>query len=247
MANVYDRLMEDAPYDKWLEFTEYIIKKYNKSVQHIADLGCGTGEITKRLAMNGYQVTGVDYSSDMLTFAEQKCSNEGLTVQWLNQDLKELQGLKDLDAAISYCDVINYITEEEDLTDVFQRVADSLKEDGLFIFDVHSVYQVENNYVNQSFADVMEDASYIWFCHQGDVPGEMYHELTFFQSQEHNTYTRFDEMHHQRTYTPNFYINLLQRTGFKNIKVYGDFQENNELELEYAERIFFSAEKGTDN
>lgn len=247
MANVYDRLMESAPYDAWLEFTQYIFKEYGKSVQKIADLGCGTGEITKRLAMEDYQVIGVDYSSDMLAYAEQKCSNAGLKVQWLNQDLKELHGLGDLDAAISYCDVINYITEESDLTSVFQGVADSLKEDGLFIFDVHSIHQVENNYVNQTFADVLEDASYIWFCHQGEVPGEMFHELTFFQSQEDDTYVRFDENHHQRTYKPNFYINLLKRTGFKNIKVHGDFQENEEIDLERAERIFFSAEKGKDS
>ncbi|WP_404453542.1 class I SAM-dependent DNA methyltransferase [Oceanobacillus kapialis] len=244
MANVYDRLMENAPYEKWLTFTESIFKQYGKSVQSIADLGCGTGEITKRLALNGYRVTGVDYSADMLTFAEQKCSGAGLTVQWLHQDLTELQGLQELDAAISYCDVMNYITTEEDLSRVFQNVAESLKEDGIFIFDVHSIHQVEENYVNQTFADVMEDASYIWFCHQGDEPGEMFHELTFFQSQQDNTYVRFDEMHHQRTFTPEFYINLLKETGFKNINLYGDFQEKDESTIGNAERIFFSAEKG---
>ncbi|RDW21740.1 class I SAM-dependent DNA methyltransferase [Oceanobacillus chungangensis] len=242
MAFVYDKLMSDAPYDSWINFTMKVIQNSGKQVKEIADLGCGTGEITTKLAERGYVMTGVDYSSDMLAYAEHKASERNVSIQWLHQDLKELEGLANLDAAISYCDVMNYITAEDDIKQVFVRIADSLKAGGLFMFDVHSLQHVEQNYVNQTFADVTDDASYIWFCSEGDEPGEMFHELTFF-SLDGDRYTRFDEYHHQRTYSVNFYKKLLEAAGFENINIYADFSLKEENINDQSERIFFIAEK----
>lgn len=242
MAYVYDKLMAHAPYDKWADFTKKVIKHSGKQIEQIADLGCGTGEITARLARAGYRMTGVDYSTEMLAYAEHKASEEGLRVQWMSQDLREMQGLVAQDVAVSYCDVMNYITTEEELRNVFKRVADALKDGGLFIFDVHSMYHVEHNLINQTFADVTEDASYIWFCSEGDLPGEMYHDLTFF-ALNGEKYERFDEYHHQRTYSSLFFQEILHAAGFENIKMYADFNLKNEIIDEKAERFFFLAEK----
>jgi len=242
MAYLYDQLMVDAPYDEWVLLTEKIIANSGKKVKKIADLGCGTGEITTRLATKGYNLTGIDYSTDMLTYAEHKASKNNLSIQWLHQDLITLNGLSDYDIAISYCDVINYITTEADLENVFRNVAASLIDGGMFIFDVHSLYQVEHHYINQTFADVTDDASYIWFCTAGEERGEMFHDLTFF-SREGQTYTRFDEFHHQKTYSIEFYKKLLHQSGFENVKIYADFSLKANHIDEKAERIFFLAEK----
>jgi len=245
MAHIYDLFMKDAPYDDWIAFTKAIFKQSAKKMTHVVDLGCGTGEITARLANDGYRMTGVDNSLDMLTHAQHKSSEKSLSIQWLHQDLNELTGLTGLDAAISYCDVINYITEKEDLKNVFTRIANSLKEGGLFIFDVHDLHHVENHLVNQTFADVTDEAAYIWFCMEGEEIGEMYHDLTFF-AQNRNVYQRFEEYHHQRTYSINYYKQLLQAAGFKNIKVYADFLLTEQYSKETTERIFFAAEKGSE-
>lgn len=243
MAYLYDQLMLEAPYDEWVMFTEKIIANSGKKIEKIADLGCGTGEIATRLAARGYNLTGIDYSTDMLTYAEHKASKQNLSIQWLHQDLITLNGLSDFDIAISYCDVINYITDAEDLGKVFRNVASSLKDDGMFIFDVHSLYQVEHQYIDQTFADVTDDTSYIWFCTAGDESGEMFHDLTFFSREEGQTYTRFNEFHHQKTYSIDFYKNLLLQSGFENVKIYADFSVNDNKIDEKAERIFFLAQK----
>ncbi|MFB4166538.1 class I SAM-dependent DNA methyltransferase [Virgibacillus sp. JSM 102003] len=242
MATIYDRLMNDAPYDQWQSFTNNIISQLEKSVKTIVDLGCGTGQITTRLAREGYHMTGVDYSSDMLSYAEQRASMERLPVQWINQDLTNLSGIINQDAAVSYCDVMNYITEEDDLRTVFQNIADLLKVGGLFIFDVHSLSHVEQNLVNQTFGEVNDDVSYIWFCSEGEIQGEMYHDLTFFVSDQEK-YSRFDEVHHQRTYSIDFYAWLLNDAGFEIKHLSGDFSLKNENFNEDSERIFIVAEK----
>ncbi|WP_010094125.1 class I SAM-dependent DNA methyltransferase [Ornithinibacillus scapharcae] len=241
MAKVYDQFMAEAPYDKWVTFTEEILNRYNLNNPAIVDLGCGTGEITVELAKK-YDVTGVDYSSDMLTIAEQKAGEHQVKVKWIHQDIRELTGISNIDLAISYCDVINYITTVEEVHTVFRSVREALKDDGLFIFDVHSLRHVEENLIGNTFSDVTENSAYIWDCFAGKDQGEMFHELTFFASNG-DTYSRFDETHHQQTFSLEVYREILENTGFEILSICADFSIENGFSEEEAERIFIIAQK----
>lgn len=240
MAALYDEFMIDAPYQEWVRFTKEILK--DRHIKEIIDLGCGTGEITLKLSEAGFQLFGVDYSEDMLTLAAQKAMEVNLPIQWYCQDLRSLEGFSNIDCAISYCDVINYITEKDELENVFGRVYDLLKPGGIYLFDVHSIFRIESRYKNQTFADVLEDSAYIWNCVEGESPGEVFHDLTFFTIKGDH-YIRFDEYHHQRTYPIHIYQKILQDSGFENIKTYADFSLKENNVKEESERIFFYAEK----
>lgn len=69
-ARVYDEFMDQTPYDEWLLNILNIFKEYkiDKDTQ-VLDLGCGTGKMARKLAREGYQVTAVDNSMDMLEIA----------------------------------------------------------------------------------------------------------------------------------------------------------------------------------
>jgi|SRR5690625_533767 len=243
MGYVYDPFMKDAPYDQWLTFTQEIIKKSGIDVKKIADLGCGTGELTIKLAKEGYQLIGVDYSINMLSHADQKSRQENLGIQWIHQDLRELEGLHQLDVAVSFCDVMNYITSKSDLKNVFERIAQALKPGGLFMFDIHSLNYVNNYLVNNRFTEVTDDMAYIWYCIAGEQPGEIYHELTFFTLESDGKYDRMNEFHHQRTYDVQDYKKILIAVGFENPVLYSDFSlKSNDL-TEKAERIFIVTKK----
>lgn len=243
MAYVYDALMENAPYDKWLTVTETLFKRAKNPIQSVLDIGCGTGQMTLRLAEAGYQTVGVDVSEEMLTFAESRAHEKQLQVQWIHQDVQQLEGLSAFDAAISYCDVMNYITSEKGLESAFHNVYNSLKKDGVFIFDVHATAHVHHNLTNQTFAAVTDDMSYIWFCDSGEKADEMYHDLTFFIRDGNDKFERFSEEHHQRTFSAETYVELIKKAGFKNCKVFADFNINEDFDEGSAERIFFFAVK----
>ncbi|GEN31039.1 ubiquinone/menaquinone biosynthesis C-methylase UbiE [Cerasibacillus quisquiliarum] len=245
LAYFYDSFMSDAPYDLWVDFTKQITKKVGK-VNKIIDLGCGTGEISLRLAREGYQLIGVDLSHDMLAVAQQKASQAQLQIHWVHQDIRALEGFNDIDMIVSYCDVINYLTTAEDVRLVFKHVHKSLRKGGLFIFDIHSLYHVNNNLINHTFAYVDDKMSYIWHCSPGEEKGEMYHDLTFFIQDEDKQYTRYDEMHHQRTLSIEHYQQLLKQTGFKIKNIYSDFSIENKFSEVEAKRIFIIAEKRSD-
>lgn len=65
-AQVYDLFMDNVPYDEWCAYICETLKKHGIADGPVLDLGCGTGELTRRLAACGYDMTGVDVSVDML-------------------------------------------------------------------------------------------------------------------------------------------------------------------------------------
>ncbi|MCQ6266296.1 class I SAM-dependent methyltransferase [Fictibacillus sp. WQ 8-8] len=240
-AYYYDQLMEDAPYDQWVAFFKQAVQSYGGNVSSVLDLGCGTGSVSIRLSKQGYDVTGVDLSEDMLVMANEKSLQQKVPVQYIQQDMTELEGLQEFDAAIIFCDSLNYILSEEKVLAAFQSVYQHLKEDGLFLFDVHSLYKIHNIFMGSTFGSNEEQLSYIWQCYEGEEPDSVEHELSFFVQEDENRYIRFDEVHIQRTLSIEVYKRMLQSTGFRVLAVTGDFSQD-DIQPE-AERIFFICKK----
>ena len=49
-AAVYDRLMDNIPYDEWFSYLHDLLTEYGINDGIVAELGCGTGNITERLS-----------------------------------------------------------------------------------------------------------------------------------------------------------------------------------------------------
>lgn len=241
-ARVYDFLMEDAPYEKWLDFFQRHVSKLPG--RNVLDLACGTGELTWRLAEAGWDVTGVDLSDSMLFAARQKAEAKKLSIPLFQQDMRDLEGLGQFDAITIFCDSLNYLTEEDDIKRTFRGVQRHLKQDGLLLFDVHSLYKMRHIFKDGTFTAVDEAVSYIWNCFDGEQPDSIEHELTFFVREEGmDLYERFDELHVQRTFTIEQYKMWLRAAGFSDIEVTADFTEKSPEKM--SERIFFVCRNGS--
>lgn len=140
-ASVYDLFMDDVDYDGWVKYIEEIWKKFNVNPELICELGCGTGNITLRLAEKGYDIIGVDLSADMLSEARKKAAEKGLDVLFLLQDMREFELYGTVNSILCLCDSLNYITEDEDIQEVFDLVNNYLHPGGVFIFDLNTEYK----------------------------------------------------------------------------------------------------------
>lgn len=200
-AELYDIFMENVPYDEWFYNIKNVL--WNNGIKNgtVVDLGCGTGEMTERLASEGYNVIGIDMSDDMLNEAYEKKIESGNDIIYLNQNISELEIGSDIDAFISVCDTLNYVTDEKTLNEVFNRVSNALKKDGLFIFDVNTCYKYENILANNTFAENAEDASFIWENTFDAETGINEYFVTFYVEREDGLYERYEECHYQRAYT----------------------------------------------
>ena len=65
-AAVYDALMDNIPYDAWADYLHGLLVEYDIASGILAELGCGTGNITERMADFGYDMIGIDNSPAML-------------------------------------------------------------------------------------------------------------------------------------------------------------------------------------
>lgn len=241
-AYVYDELMKDVPYEKWLMQLTAKLEKYHVQGNRILDLACGTGEITVELAKHGFDVSGVDLSDEMLLVAQEKAAKLGISIPFYQQNMAELEGLGQFDCVTIFCDSLNYLQSEKDVVATFKRVYDHLNTDGLFLFDVHSIYKMENIFGESTFAINDEEVSYIWNCFPGDEPYSVEHDLSFFVYDNNSgLYDRFDEFHYQRTYPVAQYTEWLQEAGFELLEVLADLED--EPLKEETERILFIARK----
>lgn len=241
-AYLYDELMKDAPYDEWVQFVKDICVKYNVTGTRLLDLACGTGELSVRLAQDVFQVTGVDLSEDMLAVAQAKAEDEGLRIPFFQQNMADLDGHGEFDVIAILCDSLNYLQTEEEVISTFSNVIGHLNSEGIFLFDVHSIYKISDLFINQTFASSEDPVSYIWNSFSGEHQYSVEHELSFFVLDERTgKYDRFDEIHFQRTYPVQQYSDWLVETGFELLEVCADFKDAKPSTQ--SERIFFVAKK----
>ena len=139
-AEVYDIFMDNVPYKEWSEYLISLLKEYGVSDGLVCELGCGTGKMTELLSMAGYDMIGIDSSSEMLSIAMRSRESDN-DILYLCQDMREMELYGTVKAVVSVCDSMNYLLEEDDLLTTFQLVNNYLDPGGVFIFDMNTEYK----------------------------------------------------------------------------------------------------------
>ena len=202
-ARVYDIFMDNVPYKEWADYLGKILKEYGIDDGLVLDLGCGTGNMTEMLASSGYDMIGVDNAEEMLEIAMEKKVESGHDILYLLQDMREFELYGTVRAVISACDSVNYITDDEDLTEVFRLVNNYLDPEGLFVFDFNTEYKYREILGEQTIAEDREECSFIWDNYYDEDERINEYELTLFVRDEEQPqlYRKYQEEHFQRAYT----------------------------------------------
>lgn len=247
-AQVYDLFMDNVPYDAWAGYIRDWLSENGITEGVLLDLGCGTGEMTRRLADAGYDMIGVDLSMDMLEIAreaefealendvapdweedeEMDIEEDGQAsgILYLLQDMRELEVYEPVSAIYSACDCLNYILEEAELSRVFSRVAEALEPGGAFLFDMNTVYKYEMLLADNTFAENRKEGSFIWENDYDAGSRINEYDLTLYIAGENGMYERFFETHYQKGYPAETVIALLEKAGFREIHVYDAYTKN---------------------
>ena len=198
-ARVYDTFMDNVPYKEWADYLGKILKEYGIDDGLVLDLGCGTGSMTEMLASSGYDMIGVDNAEEMLEIAMEKKVESGHDILYLLQDMREFELYGTVRAVISACDSVNYITDDEDLTEVFRLVNNYLDPEGLFVFDFNTEYKYREILGEQTIAEDREECSFIWDNYYDEDERINEYELTLFVRDEEQPqlYRKYQEEHFQ--------------------------------------------------
>ena len=153
----------------------------------ILDAGCGTGSLALMLAHEGYRVTGVDFSPEMI--ARAKAKDTAGEVDWRIGDITSLRLGATFNAVVSVADVFNHLESLDEWEAALRGFTDHLCPGGLVCvdamtcrglerLDVQSVY--ERGGVTLILAIIYERAArrstlkVISFAPSSSVPG--FHE-----------------------------------------------------------------------
>ena len=236
-AKVYDLFMDNIPYEEWTDYVKELFAEEGITEGILLDLGCGTGSVTENLAKAGFDMIGIDNSEEMLEIAMEKRAESGLDILYLLQDMREFELYGTVKGVVSICDSMNYILEDEDLLEVFRLVHNYLDNDGIFIFDMNTMYKYEELLADNTFAEDREESSFIWGNYYDEEDEINQYDLALFVKDEDGRYSKYEETHLQRAYRQETVEELIKESGLELLHVYDAFTR--ELPAEDSERIYF--------
>ncbi len=212
LAAYYDAFTDDVPYKRWADWAEAAFARAGIHPEIVLDLACGTGTLTALLRDRGYDMIGSDASEAMLARAVRKAPD----ILWLHQRAEELDLYGTIDACTCSLDAVNYLTQEDALARAFRRVALFLVPGGVFLFDA----------LTPAEEALVDDASFIRECpdatciqSESVCGGLIEHRVTLFIRERDGRYARVTELHHERTYRPEYLRELLRRSGFSRVEI----------------------------
>ena len=185
-AYVYDTFMDNVPYGEWARHIREKLCEHGVTDGIVLDLGCGTGTMTERLAGYGYDMIGVDNSEEMLELAMEKKTESGYDILYLLQDMRGFELYGTVRAVVSVCDSVNYITEPDELEEVFRLVNNYLDPKGIFLFDFNTVHKYRDVIGDSTIAEDRGVCSFIWDNRYYEKEQINEYDLTLFIAEDFN-------------------------------------------------------------
>lgn len=185
-AYVYDTFMDNVPYGEWARHIREKLCEHGVTDGIVLDLGCGTGTMTERLAGYGYDMIGVDNSEEMLELAMENKTESGYDILYLLQDMRGFELYGTVRAVVSVCDSVNYITEPDELEEVFRLVNNYLDPKGIFLFDFNTVHKYRDVIGDSTIAEDRGVCSFIWDNRYYEKEQINEYDLTLFIAEDFN-------------------------------------------------------------
>ena len=245
IAPYYDRLMRDVPYRMWVRYLHELIARHPVHVRRVLDLACGTGNVAEILARMGYEVTGVDIAPAMIAQARAKAAKRNLDIAYHVMDAAEMHvpGVH-FDLCICLFDSLNYILDPDRMRRAVRRVYEHLRPNGLFAFDVNSVFALENGFFDQQDLNTRERLRYVWRSEYDSSTRRCTVRMRFFWRGDDDVDHEFNETHVQHAYEESELRDALTRAGFVDVEAFHAYTTRPVRAA--TDRIFFLARRPED-
>jgi ubiquinone/menaquinone biosynthesis C-methylase UbiE len=214
-ASIYDQSMTHVPMQSW---ARYLMDEAGKRTD-VLDLGCGTGMLLDEiLRKRKVKARGVDASPAMLEAARRRL---GSRAELQTGDLRRT-GLPDcsVDWVVCTHDSINYLENEEAMTEHLKEVLRILRPGGLYSFDATTEANLTREFDGQVREEMIGDVYLHWSNYYDRARQMLISTLRFQDGQGMRT-----EVHEQRFYSQELLGRLICAAGFEEPLVEGDYQK----------------------
>lgn len=214
LAESYDLFTADVDYSAWADYYEQIFKHFHIQPEMILDLACGTGTMSIELARRGYDMIGVDASSDMLAIAMQKAQElADIRPMFLCQSMEELDLYGTVDATVCALDSLNYLLTEEAVRNTFARLRFFVRPGGIVIFDVNTEAKFREMNGESYIRD--EENHFCAWSAEYDEKSRICQMMMDIFDQKGALWSRTSEEHIERAHSEEELLSALQDAGFR--------------------------------
>jgi 2-polyprenyl-3-methyl-5-hydroxy-6-metoxy-1,4-benzoquinol methylase len=217
------------------ELTKLIVDNIN--IPHgskVLDMAAGSGRHALIFAKNGFNVTAVDLSKNLLSIGEKKAAEDKINIRFIHSDIRQFKSDKKFDLILNLFTSIGYFEKDEENFDVLVKAFQLLNDNGYFVLDYLNKYFVENN-LTPSSVDKFNGT--IITQHRFIDGNRILKEITIDKKGEINKY-----LESVRMFSDNELLVTLQKIGFRVKKIFGDIKGNS-FKLESSPRIIIIAGK----
>jgi SAM-dependent methyltransferase len=232
--------------DQELEFFRFVFDSFASiQVKVILDVGCGTGRHYIPLAQEGYDVTGLDGSQNMLSVLKRKAKEAKLKPCVLRKDMRDMDFANEFDAIICMNSAFLYLLKDEDILQALGAFHKALKPGGAAIIDIMNFLSLLGRYkedivrtyskdgvkIEQAVKHSVEDVPAIWNHHEFGVIEDSGETITY------------RELHRFRMLNYNEMCRFLHEAGLHEIRCFGEFVAREEVKTN-SKRLIFVAVRG---
>jgi cyclopropane fatty-acyl-phospholipid synthase-like methyltransferase len=205
--------------ERTAEQVEFIADKLGiEPGARVLDLACGHGRITIELARRGYSTTGIDLSPRSLELAREAAEREGLEVEWVHADMRDIPPGSKFDAVVNVFTSFGYFEEEKENQRVLDGVERALAPGGRFLIDVVNLLGLARRYRETAW----EERDGVLFLQE--------HRFEFLRGRNTAVWTfvspdgaRSELAHSLRTYASHELAAMLVRAGLELDDAWGGF------------------------
>ena len=234
LAEWFEYLNDDCDYEKWSQYLILKLKQF--PLTNGLDVGCGGGWFTRAFQKQGYVMTGMDVSPQMLDYAQEQALKTGIRSEYILGDVTLKKPPKRFDFVTAINDCLNYVPKNK-LASAIKNIGGGLKKGGVFLFDISSERKFAEKIANTVCADDREDVTYLAF---NRIEGEkVTMEVTLFSRRDDGAFERADETHIQYIYKEEEILLALRENGFSLLCVEGHLGEDKNT----SDRLCFLAQK----
>ena len=220
VAEVADAVTRLSRFNLYGETSSESWRKPLTSPPKVLDLCCGVGRISSELARMGFSVTGVDITESFLTAAKEDSEYEKLNIEYIKADAREFVRPDFFDTIVNLYISFGYFSDQKDDLKILRNVYESLKKDGSFIIETLGKEIVVRDFIE---AEWFERDDYTVLTEYQPLDSWAFLKNRWILLKDEK---RTEKIFVQRLYSACELRSLLLEAGFKNIEIYGDWDES---------------------
>ncbi|HAB53790.1 MAG: hypothetical protein A2315_04390 [Ignavibacteria bacterium RIFOXYB2_FULL_35_12] len=200
----------------------------------VLDLACGAGRHSILFAKNGFDVTAVDISDNLLNVARKTAEEFKLNINFIKNDLRKLDLTDKFHLIINLFTSFGYFESDDENDEVIKIASQHLVDNGYFVMDFFNIIYLKNNLIPISY-DKIED---------GIIKQERVIEGDRIVKKITST-KKFNEKYYYesvRTYTKDELVSLMIKNHLKIQNIFGNYH-GHEFEEASSPRIIIIARK----